>query len=132
MGVSGEYAHWWAESNGLQVLRTTIGELLDTQAERSPDKEAVVYAYPELGLDIRWSYRQYREQVDRVARGLLSIGVVKGEHVGIWAHNVPEWILLQLATARIGAILVTINTALRAAEVEYVLRQGDVSTLFLV
>src|SRR5439155_14916103 len=132
MAVIGDRAYWQAESNGLEVLRTTIGDLLDKQAERYADKEAVVYAYPELGLDLRWTYRQYRDQVDRVAHALLAIGIARGEHVAIWAPNVPEWILLQLATARIGAILVTINTALRAAEVEYVLRQADVSTLFLV
>jgi fatty-acyl-CoA synthase len=67
-----------------------------------------------------------------VAKGLLKLGVKKGDHVSIWAYNVPEWVILQFATAKIGAVLVTINTSYKSAELEYILNQSDSSTLFLV
>ena len=69
---------------------------------------------------------------DRVARGLLRLGIGKGDHVAIWATNVPEWVVLQFATAKIGAVLVTVNTNYKSAELEYVLQQSDSTTLFLV
>src|SRR6185503_19061343 len=70
--------------------------------------------------------------VNRIAKGLIALGIEKGEHVGVWATNVPEWIFLELALAKIGAVLVTINTNYRAGELEYVLRQGDITTLFMI
>lgn len=105
-----------------------MGELLEDMAHRFPDHDALVY--PDRGL--RYSYRQLDARCDRLAKGLLALGVAKGDHVAIWATNVPEWVLLQFATARIGAILVTINTSYQAAELEYVLRQSDARCLFLV
>jgi fatty-acyl-CoA synthase len=132
MTVKGDRAIWEAESEGVELLHTTIGELLEDQAQRRPDKEALVYNYPELGLDLRLTFRQYRDEVDRLSKGLMALGIAKGEHVAVWAPNVPEWIFLQLALARIGAVMVTVNTAYKASEVEYVLRQGDITTLFMV
>lgn len=132
MAVRGNKAVWEAESEGLELLDYTIGDLLDQQVQKRPDKEALIYNYPEIGLEMRLTFRQYRDEVDRVARALMSLGVQKGEHVAVWAPNVPEWVLLQLALARIGAVMVTVNTAYKASEVEYVLRQGDITTLFLV
>ena len=104
-----------------------IGQVLDETAGRDPDHEAVVF--PQLGL--RLSFGQLQNQVNDVARGLIALGIECGQHVGIWATNVPEWILLQLATARIGAVLVTINPAYRPFELEYVLKQSDAVALFL-
>ncbi|MDE1376907.1 AMP-binding protein, partial [Bacillus licheniformis] len=66
------------------------------------------------------------------AKGLLALGIQKGEHVAIWASNIPEWILLQFATARIGAVLVTVNTSYQARELEYLLEHSDSTTLFLM
>src|SRR5665213_519782 len=132
MAVIGDRAVWSADAEGMKVVSLTIGELLDRQAAAMPDKEALVYAYPERCLELRLSFREYRDQVDRVARGLLALGIGQGEHVAIWAPNLPEWIFLQLAVYRIGAVLVTINTGYRAGELEYVLRQGDVTTLCMV
>ena len=132
MGITGDRAIWEAESEGFELLHITIGDLVDQQAAVLPDKEALVYHYPERGLDVRLTYRALRDEVNRVARGLLALGIEKGEHVAIWAPNVPEWIFLQLALAKIGAVLVTVNTAYRAAELEYLLRQGDITTLFMV
>lgn len=132
MAVKGDRAFWEAEPEGLALLDDTIGDLLDQQVQQRPHKEALVYNYPEIGLNLRLTFAQYQAEVDKVARGMMALGVKKGTHVAVWAPNVPEWILLQLALARIGAVMVTVNTAYQASEVEYVLRQGDVSTLFLV
>jgi len=132
MGITADRAFWQAESANIELLHTTIGDLVDQQAAVFPDKEALVYHYPERGLDLRLTYRELRDEVNRVARGLLALGIEKGEHVAVWAPNVPEWIFLELALEKIGAVLVTVNTAYRAAELEYLLRQGDITTLFMV
>jgi fatty-acyl-CoA synthase len=78
------------------------------------------------------TYGQYRDVVNRLAKGLIALGVERGDHVAVWATNVPEWIFLQLALAKVGGVIVTINTNYRAAEIEYALRQGDISTIFLI
>ena len=111
-----------------ELLTFTFGELLDDTAERYPDNDALVY--PDRG--IRYNYRQFNETCRTVAKGLLRLGVRKGDNVAIWANNVPEWAVLQFATAKIGAVLVTVNTNYKSMELEYILRQSDSTTLFLV
>ncbi|MDY0268921.1 AMP-binding protein [Trichloromonas sp.] len=110
------------------LLHFTMGALLEDAARRFPENDALVY--PDRGL--RLNYREFDALCDRVAKGLLAIGVKKGEHLAIWATNVPEWVVLQFATAKIGAVLVTINTSYKSAELEYILNQSDATTLFLV
>lgn len=132
MGIKGSLAVWEAESRAIELIDLTIGELFDRQCEAFADKEAIVYNYPEIGLDLRLTYRQYRDEVERLAKGLLALGIQKGENIAVWATNVPEWILLEMALAKIGAVLVTVNTNYRASEIEYVLRQGDITTLFMI
>ena len=105
----------------------TIPQVFDATIEKFAEREAVVF--PRLGL--RLTYRQLAEQVEQTARGLLACGIGRGEHVAIWATNLPEWIVLQFATARIGAVLVTINPAYRAHELKYVLKQSDAVALVL-
>ena len=105
----------------------TIPQALDRTIQRFGQRDAVVF--PRLGL--RWNYQQFGQQVEQAARGLLALGIRRGEHVAIWSTNVPEWIVLQFATARIGAVLVTINPAYRAFELEYVLKQSDAVALVL-
>jgi fatty-acyl-CoA synthase len=111
-----------------QQLEFTVGGLLDHIAGRYPDNDALVY--PERGL--RYTWREFNEVCRQVAKGLLKLGIRKGEHISIWAYNVPEWVILQFATAKIGAVLVTINTSYKSAELEYILNQSDSTTLFLV
>src|SRR4051812_44662804 len=106
----------------------TIGQVLQKTAERIADREAMVF--PQLGR--RWTWRQFAADVDLSARGLVALGIHTGEHVALWATNVPEWVLLQFATARIGAVLVNINPAYRPFELQYVLKQSDAVALFLV
>jgi fatty-acyl-CoA synthase len=132
MGIKGGKAIWDSETEGIDLLDTTVGDLLDRQAQALPDHEALVYRYPEIGLNLRLTYRQYQAAADRLAKGLIAIDIGKGEHVAVWATNVPEWPLLEMALAKVGAVMVTVNTNYRAAELKYVLRQGDVTTLFLV
>ena len=126
-------SYWQAESEGSELLDITIGDLLDRQAEACSDREALVYScYPEFGeaLDIRWTYQDYHERANAVAKGLLALGLDKGDHIAIWAANLPQWPLLQMAAAKAGLVLVTINPVLRATEVEYILKQGDIRALF--
>ncbi len=106
----------------------TIGEVLRRTAARVGEQDALVF--PQLG--VRLSYAALDGEVDKAARALLAMGIGKGDHVGCWATNIPEWVILQLATARIGAVLVTINPAYRSSEMGYVLRQGDLKALFLI
>jgi fatty-acyl-CoA synthase len=132
LGIIGHRAIWEAESRDIELINLTIGELFDRQCKAYPEKEALVYNYPEIGLVLRLTYRQYKDEVNRLARGLLALGIEKGEHVAVWATNVPEWVMLEIALAKIGAVLVTVNTNYRASEIEYVLRQGDITTLFMI
>ena len=106
----------------------TIGQTLVRTARAFPAHDALVF--PALGK--RWSFAEFLAEVDQAARGLLALGIRPGQHVAIWATNVPQWVILQFATARIGAVLVTINPAYRPFELEYVLRQSDAVALFLV
>jgi fatty-acyl-CoA synthase len=107
------------------LLGDTIGDNFDRTVARDPEREALV----DVPTGRRWTYVQFRTDVDALALGLLEAGVAKGERVGIWAPNVPEWTMLQYATAKIGAILVNINPSYRTHELEYVLQQAGVSLL---
>jgi fatty-acyl-CoA synthase len=106
----------------------TLGEFLEQQARKLPDHEFIVYP----DRDLRWSFAGFNARVDSLAKGLLAIGLGKGDHVGIWARNVPDWLTFMFATARIGAVLVTINTLYRSFEMEYVLRQADMKALVII
>ncbi|MGW2526882.1 AMP-binding protein [Streptomyces sp. NPDC001595] len=118
----GSYAHG---TGGTPLLGDTIGENLRRTAAAWPDREALV----DVPSGRRWTYARFAADVDELARALLASGVGKGDRVGVWAVNCPEWVLVQYATARIGAIMVNINPAYRTHEVEYVLRQAGVSLL---
>src|SRR5687767_5270217 len=107
------------------LLERTIGDDLDATAERFPDHDALV----DVAGGGRWSYRELVADVDRLARGLLATGVGRGDRVGIWAPNRAEWVLVQYATAKIGAILVNVNPAYRTHEVAYVIQQAGISTM---
>ncbi len=128
-------SYWQAETEGIDLLDLTMGDLLDQRAEEIPSQEAIVYScYPEFGdaLNIRWTYLDYRNRANAVAKGLLALGLQQGDHIAILAANVPDWPLLLMAAAKAGLVLVTINPLLRAAEIEYILKQGDVRELFFM
>jgi fatty-acyl-CoA synthase len=112
-------------TSDVPLLGDTIGDGLDRTAARRPDGEALV----DVATGRRWTYAEFVAQVDALAFGLLGAGVRTGDRVGIWAPNVAEWVFVQYATAKIGAILVNINPAYRTHELEYVLNQAGVSVL---
>ncbi|MFH8636791.1 AMP-binding protein [Streptomyces goshikiensis] len=107
------------------LLGDTIGENLDRTVRRFPGRDALV----DRAAGRRWTYAEFAADVDALALGLLDLGITKGDRVGIWAPNRAEWTLVQYATARIGAILVTVNPAYRSHELEYVLRQSGMRML---
>ena len=136
MAVTGDgLAYWRADTGTIALTDTTIGDLLDQRAAAFPTKEAVVYSsYPEFGpaFDIRWSYADYQKRANAIARGLLALGLTKGDHIAIWAANLPDWPVLMLGAVKAGLVVVTINPVLQAREVEYILQQGDVRALFFM
>lgn len=111
-----------------EILDMTFSQVLDEMATRYPDQ----YAFKYTTLDYTRTYSQFRDDVDKVAASLISLGVKPGHHVAIWATNVPEWFLTFWATVKIGAVLVTVNTAYKIHETEYLLRQSDTHTLVMV
>lgn len=112
-------------ASDVQLLDDVLPALLQRTAKRHPDQQAAVFC--EAG--ITWTYAQLERRVDRLAAGLLSIGLYKGDRIGIWSPNRPEWLIAQFATARIGLILVNINPAYRRAELEYALNKVGAKAL---
>ncbi len=102
-----------------QLLYETIGDCFDRIADRYPENLALIARHQ----DIRWSYREFRHEVERLATGLLALGIEKGDRVGVWGPNSYEWVLTQFATAKIGAILVNVNPAYRLFELDFVLNK---------
>ncbi|MFE7062590.1 AMP-binding protein [Sutcliffiella sp. NPDC057660] len=111
-----------------EIVHKTIGDLLDETAEKFPTKEAVVY----VEQNLRYTYREFQDVCNTVAKGLMGMGVKKGDHIAIWASNKPEWVITQYASAKIGAVLVTVNTSYQSQELEYLLKQSDSTTLLLM
>lgn len=106
----------------------TVGALLTRLAQSIPNNEALVYA----DRNLRLTFAELEAEARLIARGLMACGVERGERVALWATNVPEWVVLQFALAKIGAVLVTVNTALRAHEVDYLLRQSEAATVIAI
>jgi len=112
----------------MQLLDSTLGEMLEKWAYKTPDNDFMIY--PDRNL--RFTYSEFNNRVDALAKGLLFIGIKPGDKVGIWAKNVPDWLTIMFATAKTGAILVTINTSYKLSEIEYLLKNADIHTLCLV
>lgn len=110
------------------ILDATFSDVLDTMAETYPDQ----YAFKYPTLDYTRTYEQFRRDVDECAAALISLGVKAGDHVAIWATNIPQWFLTFWATTKIGAVLVTVNTAYKIHEIEYLLKQSDTHTLVMI
>ena len=109
----------------MQLLDRTLGDWLEYWAAETPDNEYIVYS----DRDLRFTWSAFNQRVDNIAKGLLAIGVIKGAHVGIWAQNVPDWLTFLYAGAKIGAVLVTINTNYKQHELEYIVDNADIDTL---
>ena len=112
----------------MQLSDRTLGDWLEHWAETTPDKEYIVYS----DRDLRFTWKQFNKRVDELAKGLMAIGVEKGSHVGIWATNVPDWLTFLYATAKIGAVLVTVNTNYKQHELEYLCENSDMHTLCII
>jgi fatty-acyl-CoA synthase len=112
----------------LLMINKTIGDVFDDIVEKYPNHDALVY----VDRALRLKYSEFKKQVDNLAKSLMALGIKRGDHIAIWAYNVPEWVLLQFASAKIGAVLVTVNTYYKSHELEYLLKQSDTTTLFLV
>ena len=110
------------------LIDLTFPDVLDKMVEKFPDQ----YAFKYTELDYTRTYKEFRDDVDTFARSLIAMGVKKGDHVAIWATNVPQWYITFWATTKIGAVLVTVNTAYKIHETEYLLRQSDTHTLVMV
>ena len=120
----------WSYTSGTSdtpLLGLTIGDMFDETVARYPDQPALISRQQ----NIRLSYRQLQEQVNQCAKGLMHLGVQKGQRIGIWAPNRAEWAIAQFATSKIGAILVNINPSYRLNELEYVLKQAGCSGLII-
>ncbi len=110
------------------VIDCTFSDVLDTMVERYPDQ----YAFKYTTLDYTRTYAQFRRDVDECAAALISLGVKAGDHVAVWATNIPAWYITFWATTKIGAVLVTVNTAYKIHEIEYLLKQSDTHTLVMI
>ena len=119
-------AHLAPSDRGPRLEALTLGGLLDRQAARHGARPALIFE----SFGVEWSYDDLRDRADRLARGLIGWGVAAQDRVAVLSPNAPEWILLELALAKVGAVLVTVNPALRANELGYLLRQSRASTLF--
>ena len=106
----------------------TIGQLFETVTDQFGDNKALVYNQ----LGISYTYNELNEVCNKVAKGFMALGVERGEHVAIWANNVPEWVYSQFGLPKMGAVLVTVNTAYRSFELEYLMKQSDSTTLVLI
>ena len=109
------------------MIELTLSALLRQKTAEYPDNEFMVYS----DRDLRFTYTQFDKRVDDMACGLYAIGVRKGDHVGIWATNVPDWLTYMFACARLGAVAVTVNTSYKLHELEYLVKQSDLTTLCL-
>ena len=126
--MSKHAASYFHRGSGTPLLGQTIPEYFLSIVERFPDQEAVV----SLPQQCRLNYRDFSAAIDELARGLLGLGFKRGDRIGIWSTNNIEWLLIQMATARIGAILVNINPAYRPRELAYALERSEVQGLFVI
>lgn len=106
----------------------SIGAFFEKEVAAHPDRDFVVM--PDRGL--RWSYAEFNQRVDALAKSLMAQGILKGDHVGIWARNVPDWLTFMFATAKIGAVLVTVNPVYKSHELAYVIKQSDMKALAVI
>ena len=113
------------DKKNLSLSDRTLGDWLEHWAKTIPDHEYIVYS----DRDLRFTWKQFDERVNNFAKGLLALGVKKGSNVGKWAYNVPDWLTFLYATAKIGAVLVTVNTNYKQSELEYLCKDSDMDTL---
>jgi fatty-acyl-CoA synthase len=112
----------------MQFFETTLGNLLREKARSQPNHDFIVYA----DRDLRFTYGEFDKRVDELAKGFLAIGLKKGDHIGLWATNVPDWNTILFAAARVGLVLVTVNTGYKLHELQYLMEQSDLAALCII
>jgi len=112
----------------IKVGETTIGNIVDILADNFGNNSGLEYN----SLGVKHTFKEFREVCNSVAKGLMALGIVRGEKIAIWANNIPQWVYTQYGSARMGAVLVTVNTSYKSAELEYLLEQSDSTTLILI
>ncbi|MCL1812539.1 MAG: AMP-binding protein [Treponema sp.] len=112
----------------MEYIEKTLGEVLREKARANPDHDFIIYA----DRSLRFTYAEFDKRVDDLANGFLNMGLKKGDHVGIWATNVPDWNSILFACARLGLVSITVNTAYKIHELEYVLKQSDMVCLCVI
>lgn len=112
----------------MQFINHTMGSMLEKWANEIPESDFIVY--PDRGL--RFSYKEFNQRVNDLAKGFISIGVKTGDKVGVWANNVPDWLTVMFATAKVGGVLVTVNTSYKLSELEYLIHNADLNTICLI
>jgi fatty-acyl-CoA synthase len=132
MGKQARVSWWTAEPSEEGLTDITVGALLDRAATRFGAAEAVVTsAYDDVGLNVRWTYQELKRRADRMARGLIALGLSPRSRIAVWAPNVPQWLVAEFAAAKAGLVLVTANPTYRGEELRYVLDDADVKALLL-
>ncbi len=116
------------EGSTKRYIAKTIGDMLNDNAEKYANNDCLISVHQ----NIRLNYKQFNAEVDRLAKGLMALGIKKQDKVAIWSTNNAQWVFTQFATAKIGAVLVTINPAYRTNELEYALKQSEVNTLIMI
>lgn len=109
----------------MELSNRTIGDWLEHWATVTPDNEFLVYS----DRDLRFTWKEFNQRVDNMAKGLMAIGIKRETHIGIWATNVPDWLTFLYAGAKIGAVLVTVNTSYKQNELEFIIQDSDIQTL---
>ncbi|OQY01031.1 MAG: AMP-binding protein [Desulfobacteraceae bacterium 4572_130] len=112
----------------IEIGKTTISDLVDILANNFGENKALTYN----SYGINNNFKEFRDICDDVAKGLIGLGIEKGENIAVWANNVPEWVYTQYGSARAGAVLVTVNTSYKSFELEYLMKQSDSTTLIMI
>ena len=112
----------------IEIGKTRIGDVVDENSQKLAEEIALAY----YEYDFRMSFSEFQDKCNQVAKGLMALGIQKGDHISMWANNVPEWVYTQFGSAKMGAVMVTVNTNFKAYELEYLLKQSDSNTLILV
>nr|MDA8320572.1 AMP-binding protein [Actinomycetota bacterium] len=120
MGLRDDRSWWLPEAGPVELADLTVAGLLAAAAADSANRDAVIVsAYPDLGLNVRWTYRDLHERARRLARALIGAGVAAGDRVALWAPNVPDWLVTEFAVAMAGAVLVPVNPTYRRDELRH-------------
>lgn len=127
-------AHWTPSTFNTVLHDRTIGDYFDEQVEKYRNRSALRFsAYESLNISgVNWTYAVYQNKINEFAKALIAAGFQKGDHIAVWCINLPEWIVLELACAKLGIVLVTMNPALQPQEAKYILVKSDVNAVFVL